>query len=191
MKNLFFTAFVVGLLALGVSAQGVRNPPSSSSDNPQPAQTTAKPSPAPQSFQAQYGGGMFGYTEKVKGTLNFDDLNQRLVFRNKEGKEMFALPYRSLLVVEGTSRSYTPTGATVASVIPLPGAGLFGFIKSKHRYLTLMFDDPDSDVRGGTSFKVANKDLLLSAIYTLGEKAELKQRGDAFYRPREVQKPVL
>lgn len=195
-KSILLSAILFGLSAVSVSAQGVRDVPKSApkASEPTAAQTqtsTPKPQPAPQSFAAQYTGGMFGYSEKVKGTLHFDDMNSRLVFRNKEGKEVFALPYRSLLVVEGTSRSYTPTGATIASAIPLPGAGFFGYIKGKHRYLTVQFDDPDSEVRGGSSFKVANKDLMLSVIYTLGEKAEMKQRGDAFYRPREAQKPVL
>lgn len=187
-KAILLTAILLSF-AFTASAQGVR-------EVPKTAGTTAdgqspKPSPAPKSFEAQYQGGLFGFAEKLKGTLNFDDANSRLVFRNKENKEVFALPYKSLTLVQGSSSSYTPTGASIASAIPVPGAGLLGLLKSKHRYLAVQYSDPDSDAAGGTSFKVENKELLQSIIYTLGEKAELKQRGDAFYRPRETPKVVL
>lgn len=143
-----------------------------------------KPAPAPEKFEAKYEGGLFGFSEKQTGTLNFDDINERLVFRDKENKEVFALPYKSILVIQPTSKKYTPTAASVGSMIPIPGAGLLGLIKGKNPYLVVQFDDPDSKVGGVTNFKLDNKELLRSVIYTLGEKAELKQRGDAFYRPR-------
>jgi hypothetical protein len=67
----------------------------------------------------------------------------------------------------------------------LPGAGILGgFIREKRRYMLVQFNDPDADARGTTSFKLSSKELLDSVIQTLGEKAKLKQRGDAFYRPR-------
>jgi hypothetical protein len=50
--------------------------------------------------------------------------------------------------------------------------------------LIVQFNDPDSDAQGTASFKLSDKELLQSVIYSLGEKAELKQRGDSFYRPR-------
>ena len=106
-------------------AQGVRgSQPAPNTNNTQENQQLPKPAPAPQTVQAKYEGGLFGFSKKEKGTLNFDDANRRLVFRNKENKEMFALPYISLLVIYPSSRSYTPTGASVASAIPLPGVGL-------------------------------------------------------------------
>jgi hypothetical protein len=50
------------------------------------------------------------------------------------------------------------------------------------------FSDPDVDAKGITSFKLETKELLDSVIYTIGEKAKLKQRGDAFFRPNEAKK---
>jgi hypothetical protein len=197
MKMLFLFSVLLAALSVNAAAQGVREPAKQMSPTTQTTGAAtvdsqmSKPPAAPQSFAARYEGGMFGYSEKVKGTVHFDDVNKRLVFRNDENKEIFGLPYRTILVVEASSRKYTPTGAAVASAIPLPGAGLLGLISSKNQYLVIQFSDPDSNVAGGASFKVANKELLHSVIYGLGEKAELKQRGDAFYRPLEAQKPVL
>ncbi len=139
---------------------------------------------APDSFEAKYEGGMFGYNEKVTGTLKFDDANNRLVFFGKDGKEKFAISYDSLLVIYPNSQSVqSPTGRVV-QYIPLPGAGLAGLLKEKRRYLVAQFADPDVDVRGVVNFKIDNRDLLDSVIQTLAEKAKLTQRGDAYYKPR-------
>jgi hypothetical protein len=74
------------------------------------------------------------------------------------------------------------TGTVVSAV---PYAGIFGqFIKKKRRYLIVNFDDPDVKAQGTVNFRINNQDLLDSVIYTLGEKAKLTQRGDAFYRPK-------
>ena len=140
--------------------------------------------PAPASFTAKYEGGLFGFTDKEEGTLKFDDANERLVFFGKDQKEMFGIPYGSLLVVSPQSNSVTSTTGNVVSHIPLPGAGLAGFIKEKRRYLVLQFNDPDADARGTVNFKIENKELLDSVIFSLGKKAKLTQRGDAYYRPR-------
>lgn len=185
-KAAIFLALFLSL-ATGAAAQGVRD---NRQSNGEP-QAQVKAAPAPQTFEAQYTGGLFGYSKKVKGALTYDDANQRLVFRNKQNKEVFGFPYKTLLVVQPTAQSYRPTGATVASNVPLPGAGLLGLIRSKNRFLTVQFNDQDSNVSGTASFKVANKELLASVIQSLGEKAGMKQRGDAYYRPREEAKTVL
>jgi hypothetical protein len=79
----------------------------------------------------------------------------------------------------------TSTTGTVVSHIPLPGAGLGSYIKEKRQYLVVQFKDPDADVEGLVNFKVDNKELLDSVIQTLGQKAQMQQRGDAYYRPRK------
>ena len=182
------TALFLALLfcAVTVSAQGVRD-----TANANGTTQTARQPAAPNSFAAQYQGGMFGYSKKIKGTLAYDDANKRFVFRDKDNKEILGFPYKSLNVVYGSSQSYRPTAATVASAVPSIYAIPFGFIRGKNRFLVVEFNDPDSNVKGTTSFKVANKALLESVVQTLGDKAELKQRGDAFYRPREEAKPVI
>ena len=50
--------------------------------------TTSTPkTPAPTSVPTRYEGGLFGYSENEKGTLKFDDDNERLVFFGKDNKE--------------------------------------------------------------------------------------------------------
>lgn len=180
MKNLSFIAIAVLALALAASAQ------------PRPAETASatpvKAMPAPAAFEAKYEGGLFGFSKKEEGTLKFDDENQRIVFLGKDQKERFGIPYKSLIVVSPQSRAVTSNTGNVVSHIPLPGAGILGgFIREKRRYMLVQFNDPDADARGTTSFKVDNKELLDSVIQTLGEKAQLKQRGDAYYRPKTTE----
>lgn len=157
---------------------------------PRPAEKpTTTPAPkkiAPESFGAKYEGGFFGLNDKEEGTLKFDSTNSRFVFFGKDGKEKFGIPYHSVLMIYPQSKSVQSTGGAVASHIPLPGAGLFGLIREKRRYLVLHFDDPDiENARGVINFKIENKDLLDAVIQTLGEKAKLTQRGDAYYRPKK------
>ncbi len=147
--------------------------------------TGAKVEPAPASFEAKYEGGLFGFSQREEGTLKFDDGNERLIFAGKDGKERFGIPYKALIVISPQSKSVTSNTGHVVGAIPVIGAGILGgFIKEKRRYLVIQFNDPDADASGTTSFKLSNKELLDSVIQTLGEKAKLTQRGDAYYRPR-------
>lgn len=145
---------------------------------------------APASFEAKYEGGMFGYAEREKGTLKFDDINERIVFFGRDGKEKFSVPYKAMLVVSPTSQSVTSTTGNVVRHIPLPGAGLAGLLKEKRRFLVIQFDDPDVDVRGVVNFRVEDKETLDVVVPAIGEKAKLQQRGDAFYRPRATKTTI-
>jgi hypothetical protein len=146
--------------------------------------TTKAVKAAPSSVQAKYEGGMFGYGEKESGTLKFDDANSRLVFYGMDQKERFGIPYAAVLMIYPDQKSVTSTAGNVIKWVPLPGAGLAGLIKEKRRYLVLQYDDPDVDAKGTTSFKLDNKELLESVLYSLGTKANLKPRGEAYIRPR-------
>jgi hypothetical protein len=163
---------------------------------PRPVEKTSQPNAvpkktAPESFGAKYEGGLFGYNEKEMGTLKFDDANRRLVFLGKDGREKFHIPYGSVLVIYPQSKSVTSTAGSVVSHIPLPGAGLAGLLREKRRYLIMHFDDPDVEAaKGVLSFKLEDKVLLDSVIETLGEKAKLTQRGDAYYRPKTVKSDI-
>jgi len=164
---------------------------------PRPVEATTKPakptpaSPAPASFEAKYEGGMFGFNRKEEGTLKFDDENDRLVFFGKDQKEKFHIPYKSVLVIYPQSRSVTSNTGNVVRHIPLPGAVLGGLIKEKRRYLVMHFDDPDVETaRGVLNFKLSNKALLDSVLQTLADKAELTQRGDAYYRPKKIKNEI-
>lgn len=144
--------------------------------------TPTKVKPAPGSFTAKYEGGVFGFDKKEEGTLKFDDENQRLVFYGEDGKEKFGIPYEALLIVSPSEKSVTSTAGNVIKYIPLPGAGLAGLIKEKKRYLVVQFDDQDVDAKGTTSFKLENKQLLESIVHALGNKAKMRQRGEAYVR---------
>lgn len=182
MKKLSLFALLLSLSAAAASAQPrpVSGALEKSSDR--------KVAPAPQSFSARYEGGFLGFNKRREGTLRFDDIGERLVFFDEKGKELFWFPYRSLLAVYGDQKSVTSTTGNVIRVIPLPGAGLGGFIKEKRRFLVLQFEDPDTGGNGVCSFRTDNAELLESVIHTLAEKANLVQRGDAFYRPRSAEK---
>ena len=176
MKRITWAVCTAFLLAVGAAAQ------------PRPIDRPSAPAvvhaAAPATFAAKYEGGMFGFNSREVGMLKLDDESQRLVFFGKDGKEAFGIPYKSLLVISPSSRSVTSTTGQVVRNIPLPGAALGGLLKEKRSYLVVQFDDPDVDAKGVINFKLADKALLESVIQTLGQKANLKQRGDAYYRPR-------
>jgi len=159
---------------------------------PRPAELSSKPvalgtaKAAPVSFEAKYEGGMFGYSEKQAGMLKFDDDNRRLVFFGKDQKEKFHLPYGSVLVVSPQSKKVTSNTGNIIRSVPLAGSALGGLIKEKWRYLVVHFDDPDVEAaKGVVNFKLGNKELLDAVIRSLAAKADLTQRGDAFYRPKK------
>ena len=148
--------------------------------------TKATPAPAPQSMIAKYEGGIFGYTKTIEGTLHFDDTNQRLLFRNKQGKELFFIPYNAVIAAFGDTQKRQPAAATVAQHVPILGAGLLGLIKTKVRYLTVQFNDPDTHVSGMTSFRLANKGLVESVVFALANKAGLTPRGEIYVRKKDT-----
>lgn len=181
-KILFLSALVLSIFVIGGFAQ-IR--PVEKEKEPI---TPIVKSNAPASFAAKYEGGMFGFDDKEEGTLKFDDENERLVFFGKDNKEKFGIPYESMVLVYTSTKSVRSAAGTVISVIPLPGAGLAGLAREKRRYLVIQFSDPQVEVRGAANFKLENTELREKVIQALGEKAQLTQRGDAFYRPRNNSK---
>jgi hypothetical protein len=154
---------------------------------PQPAQTNApKPPPAPASVKVKYEGGMVGY-RKAEGTLNFDDANSRLVFRDKQGHEVFPVPYKVIVMAWPDTKSRTATtGRVLASTVPY-GLGLPGLLmRSKSRYMVLRYQDPDTGTDGLTSFKISDKGMLASVLDTLAGKAGLTPRGDGYVRRKDT-----
>jgi hypothetical protein len=184
---------LVVLMAGAAFAQRPRSANDTTTTQPVSASSVTKPPPAPQTFKAKYEGGIFAYNKKQTGTLSFDDVNKRLVFRDKQQQEYLSLPYSSVQGAFADTQSRRPTGATVVGSLPLPyGANIPAlFIKKKYRYLTLQFSDPDSRTAGVTSFKLENKELLNSVLHTLAAKAELEARGDGFIRRRQMPAPEM
>jgi len=171
---------LLGVLLTGAFAQRPR------AVEPEPAdktQTTAKPNPAPKSMKAKYEGGVFGYTKTMDGTLTFDDVNNRLLFKDKTPPKEISIPYAAITSAFSDTQKKQPAAATVASHIPYGSAA--GLIKKKVRYLTIQFSDPDSKVTGITSFKLENKELLESVLVTLADKADLTKRGDIYVKKKD------
>lgn len=187
-SHLTLAAALVALVALAGTAALAQRPRVAADPQTPAADPKATPTPpAPATLKAKYEGGVAGYMKKQTGTLNFDDAAQRLVFRNKEGREYLALPYASVAAVWPDTKARRTTTGTVVTHIPLPyGANMLGLLmRQKQRYLVIQYDDPDTDVQGVTSFKLDNKQVLASAVHTLAGKAELKQRGEGYVRDRD------
>lgn len=169
------------LLVVAVQAQRPRTTDTTSSTD-----TTNIP-PAPTTVKAKYEGGVFGYNKTMNGTLTFDDANGRLLFKNKEQKEVLFIPYAAITSAFADSHRRRPAAATVASHIPYIGLPL-GFIKTKVRYLTLQYSDPDSGANGITSFKLENKEILDSVLKTVADKSGMTARGQVYVKKRDADK---
>lgn len=144
---------------------------------------------APQTFKANYQGGVFGYNRKQQGTLTFDDESRRLIFRDKKNnKEVFSISYDAITATFADSRSRTSTGGQVISNIPTPyGIGQVGrLFRTKSRYLTLQYRDADTEVAGMTSFKIDDRQLLESVVPSVAAKAGLIRRGEIYVRRRDA-----
>ncbi|MEO6052009.1 MAG: hypothetical protein ABIP78_11855 [Pyrinomonadaceae bacterium] len=178
MKRLLFLAFLVFYVSGMIYAQL------------RPVEKTASPVPTnlPASFEARYEGGIFGNSRKEKGNLRFDDANERVVFNGQDQKEMFSIPYSALLVIYPDSKTSVSQTGNVVSRLPLPGAGLAGLLSKSSKYLIVRYDDQDVEAEGTANFKFDDRNLLLTFINTLGSKAKMKQKGDAYYRAK---KPVF
>src|SRR5215213_8339249 len=148
------TLLLLGVLATGAFAQRPRTM------DPEPQAKTPAPAPAPKSVKAKYEGGVFGYNKKMEGTLIFDDENKRLLFKDKKPPKEISIPYEAIASAFADTQKRRPTAATVASHIPSIFALPAHFIKTKVRYLTLQYSDPDSKVTGITSFKLQNIETL-------------------------------
>ena len=176
--RIIFSLLLIGALLTGAFAQRPRTA------EPEPAKTNA-PAPAPKTVKAKYEGGVFGYTKTMEGTLTFDDVNERLIFKDKKPPKEIHIPYASLTSAFADTQKRRPSAATVATHIPSIYALPAHFIKTKVRYLTLQYNDPDSKVSGITSFKLENKEMLESVLTTLAQKAGMTLRGDVYVKKRE------
>ncbi|HBB86688.1 MAG TPA: hypothetical protein DC047_03625 [Blastocatellia bacterium] len=144
----------------------------------------ATPAPPPQTMKAKYEGGVFGHSHTMDGTLSFDDTNARLLFR-KDGKEVFFIPYKAVNSAFADTKKKRPAAATVASNAPYYLGLPFGWIKTKVRYLTVQYSDPDTQVSGITSFRLENQGLVDSALYALARKSGLEPRGEIYVKKRD------
>jgi len=170
---------LLGALLTGAFAQRPRSMEPAADQAKAPA-----PAPAPKTLNAKYEGGVFAYNKTMEGTLTFDDENNRLLFKDKKPPKEISIPYEAITSAFADTQKRRPAAATVASHIPVLYSLPAHFIKTKVRYLTLQYYDPDSKVNGVTSFKLQNKEVLNSALATLANKANLTQRGDIYVKKK-------
>jgi hypothetical protein len=175
-----FTLLLLGVFLTGVFAQ---RPRSMDSEPTKTSTSTTPTKPAPKSMKAKYEGGVFGYRNTMDGTLTFDDENNRLFFKDKKPPKEISIPYAAINSAYADTQKKRPAAATVASNVPFYGWPA-GFIKTKVRYLTIQFEDPDSKVSGITSFKLENKDVLESVLVALAEKTGMTRRGDIYVKKK-------
>jgi hypothetical protein len=180
--KLLASVLLLGALLTGIFAQRPRTMDPDSSTKPTPP-------PAPQSVKAKYEGGVFGYSKTMEGTLTFDDGNNRLIFKDKKTPKEIPIPYEAITSVFADTQKRQPKAATVASQVPLIYSLPAHFIKTKVRYLTLQYNDPDSKVSGITSFKLENREILESVVATLAGKANMTLRGDIYVKKRDSDTP--
>lgn len=180
MLKRYLFAGVLGLFLVSSALPIAAQRPRTADDDP----NQAAPPPAPSTVKAKYEGGVFGYTKKKTGKLTIDSTNNRLVFSDDKGKEMFHIPFGSITGAYGDSHYKQPAAATVVSHVPFYGIPA-SFIKTKVRYLTIQYDDPDSKAAGVTSFRLDTKQLVDSVLYTVATKSGLKKRGDIYIRKKE------
>jgi hypothetical protein len=155
-------------------------------ESAQRVRVAAPPAP-PKVVPAKYMGGFAGMRKKQEGMLNFDDRNRRLVFRDKNEKEIISIPYDAINVAFADSETRRTMGNGTQSVV-LGTAGILGLpamlLKKKFQYLTIEFEDPESYLKGTTQFKLANRELIDSVAYALAQKAGLAQQGEVYVRRR-------
>ena len=173
------TLLLLGAMLTGAFAQRPRTIES------EPSQMST-PAPAPKTVKAKYEGGVFGYTKTMEGTLTFDDDNNRLLFKDKKPPKEISIPYEAITSAFADTKKVQPAAATVASQVPTIYSLPARFIKTKVRYLTIQYSDPDSRVSGITSFKLENKELLESVLHTLAQKADMTPRGDVYVKKRDA-----
>ncbi|MCB1023044.1 MAG: hypothetical protein KDB79_01555 [Acidobacteria bacterium] len=196
MKKITGFLFLV-FLALGVNGSAQVRPPAETSEKETakvevPKDSSEKVELAkeaqkdlPKSFKVQYQGGLFGFSKKQDGTIGFDDINERLIFYGEDGKEKFSLPYSALTVVYPSEKKVQSGTGRVVSAIPIMGSGILGgLMKKKKNYLVVQFEDAEVGAKGDINFRLDSSDLVESAINTLGQKAEMKPRGDAYIRSK-------
>ncbi|HEX8339204.1 MAG TPA: hypothetical protein VF621_20955 [Pyrinomonadaceae bacterium] len=146
----------------------------------------APPAP-PKVVPAKYMGGFAGYRKKQEGMLTFDDRNQRLVFRDKNEKEVISISYDAVMVAFADHETRRLMGNGTQSVV-LGVGGILALpsllFKKKFEYLTIQFEDPETYLKGVTQFKLKNKEIIDSVAYALAQRASLVQQGQIYTRRR-------
>lgn len=190
MKRLYYI-LGLSLLLLLLTGTTFGQRPRVADETPKPeqtAKTAPTPAPAPKFTKAKYMGGYFGLKQKQEGSLSFDDRNRRLVFRDKQEREVISISYDAVMATFADSEERKAMGPGTTTAV-MSSAGILGLpamlFKKKFEYFTIQFKDPDTDVAGTTQFKMKDKELVNSMAHTLAEKAGLLQRGQIYVRRKD------
>jgi hypothetical protein len=171
---------IVLMLLMFVTASAVMAQRPRSMD--QTPENKPKPAPAPASVKAKYEGGVFGYHKTMEGILSFDDVNRRLLFKDRKTPKEIHIPYDAIVSAFADTQKRRPAAATVVSHIPVLFTLPARFIKTKVRYLTVQYNDQDTRIDGITSFRLQNKEVLASVLAALADKTGMTQRGDIYVK---------
>jgi len=181
--------------AIGDETRPVPPPQEQQQQEAQDGQSVPKvrvptPPPPPKVVKAKYMGGFASYRKKQEGMLTFDDRNKRLVFRDKDEKEVISISYDAVMVAFADHETRRLVGNGTGQVL-MAGVGIFGapalLFKKKFEYLTIQFEDPETYLRGTTQFKLKNKEIIDQVAYALAQKAGLMQQGAIYTRRRTMQ----
>ena len=166
--------------------------PQAQEGDAQPKVKVPTPPAPPKVVPAKYMGGFASYRKKQEGMLTFDDRNQRLVFRDKNEKEVISISYDAVMVAFGDHETRRLMGDGTKSAV-LGTAGIFGLpgllFKKKFEYLTIQFEDTETYLKGVTQFKLKNQEIIDSVAYALAQRAGLVQQGHIYTR-RRVSEPA-
>lgn len=192
-KFSIFACFAILALSINVFSQirPVENEPEGKEEKKVEKTEEEKKMPKSQQyfrkkFPVKYQGGLLGYSKKEHGMIGFDEINERMIFFGKDGKEKFSIPYKTIIVIYPSQKKVRAGSGRVVGAAPLPGAGILGsLIKKKKNYMVVQFDDPDVKAKGNANFLLDTGEVLAEAITALGENAEMKKRGDAYIRKKD------
>ena len=177
------------LLAVAAPAALAQRPRAVESSAEEPVVATSRPAPPapPKVVKAKYMGGYGGIRQKREGLLAFDDRNQRLIFLDKDEREVLSIAYEAIDVTFPDSETRQLMGQGTKDVMfgtlgPLALPGLL--FKKNFQYLTIQFEDRDTELKGVTQFKLENRDITESVTHALAQKAGLVQRGQMYLRKK-------
>jgi len=181
-------AAVFAATALAQRPRPVEHPqPQPQQDAQQPDYSRPAPPPPPRVVPAKYMGGYGGLRQKREGMLAFDDRNKRLVFLDKQEREVLSIAFEAVEVTFADSETRRLMGEGTRDVV-LGTAGPFGLpgllFKKKFLYLTIQFEDPDTALKGVTQFKLKDRETIDSVAHALAQKAGLLQRGQIYVRKK-------
>jgi hypothetical protein len=158
-----------------------------------PKVSAPTPPAPPKVVPAKYMGGFAGYRKKQEGMLTFDDRNQRLVFRDKNEKEVISISYDAVMVTFADRETRRLMGNGTQSVV-LGAGGILALpsllFKKKFEYLTIQFEDPETYLKGVTQFKLKDQEIIESMAYALAQRAGLIQQGQVYTRRRAGIEPA-